>query len=260
MSAQLPPGEGYTTFAVRSSRSRDYQTEQVELTYELGRPVHYADLVQQLADAQKLAAECAEQALQAALDEKAQAQAGQVAAASQALQQHAGATPIPTNPAAGSPQPAAPTGAAAPAPAPAFPQPGGVAAPVAPADGGAFGNGLPKVRGSKPQNKGTFDYVPTSSMPANVFVGKVADGVRAAGYDPDHFTIFDNRARAEQGEPQWGVGRVVASQGGPWEAAMGNGTAFYIDFQDSGELTARPTKDLEKAAQMMRAMQQQYQG
>lgn len=231
--------EGIVGLTVEVKASAEYQTVGTALEYRFGVPVQPADVLQRHNELQTYASELAVGELRAHLDRKkaeTHPNAASPQAAPQAAQQpaQAAAQPAPAQPS----QPAAQPAQAAPA------QPQQPAQPQGQQPSGGL------LQGSKPQGKGTFQYPSTFTLPEELLKEQVREGIVEAGYDPDHFVVYDNRTGnngLEAGGQAWSFATARAADNTAWQQHIGKSAAFYIDAQDAHHVTVKPSKKLAEA-------------
>lgn len=230
--------EGIVGFYAEHTSSKDYQAAKVGIHYSFGMPVPYVDAVARFGEVQQQAEEQAEAKLADTLNRRAaQAQAVQPAAPAPAP------APVPAQVPAPQPQ-AAP---------PAVPHP---AQQAAEALGGQQVDGPPVVATGTTPKGSQLRYVPSTSLSSKALEDAVRAQIGQHGFNPDDFAVFDNRvtregsqyAGLEDGGQAYSAVTIRARNDTPWQAAIGEKTtAFYADFDDTGKLHVKPSKQLEQA-------------
>jgi hypothetical protein len=112
----------------------------------------------------------------------------------------------------------------------------------------------------KPNNAGTFRYIPTSVMDRSAFIALAESKLESLGLNPDDVTIFDDRGGdkgIESGGGHYSAGKVKAKPDGKMIQAMG-GKAIVanIDFAGPNDLKVSLTKDAKTALSAFTIAQQ----
>lgn len=120
--------------------------------------------------------------------------------------------------------------------------------------------GSPWEIGTKPNNKGTFKYLPTSVFSKDDFLAAAEQLAQAEGIDTDQTIIWDDRTGnygLESGKNQYAAGKIKAKDDTVYKASLGGRSLGYLDFnEDSGELELYVTKDGKAAIEQAQAASQ----
>lgn len=238
---QPADGEGITQVEVEDFPSFGYQKASVQLSYQFPSPRSYSEALGAIEDLRAQVREQAVAEVDALVEiknEKEAAAKGKPAPAPQP-------TPAPQQQAAPQPAPApAPQPAAAPQPAPAPAQP----------------QASTWAQGSKPNNKGTFRYLPSSTVDTDTFKLQAQAAAQQAGVDTSQTVMFDDRLGQyglESGNTAYSAGKVKANADSQLKQALGErDIVAYVDFADDGTVEVNLSKDGRQAIQALAIAQQ----
>lgn len=100
---------------------------------------------------------------------------------------------------------------------------------------------------NKPNNAGSFKYLPTSVVDKRTFIEKAEAVLREMDIDMEQVVVFDDRGGdrgLERGEMHYSAGKVKVRPDSQYAQAM-NGKAIIgsVDFGDGGELRVSISRD-----------------
>ena len=238
MTDQLPPpgptgyqpgdGEGFTSIEVEVTPSWGYQKLAIRGTYVFPSPRSYSEALPAVDEVHYGLMEEATLRLDAMVD-----LAREKDAALKAAKRPVAAPQAPQAP--------APQRAAAPAPAPQ--------------------GQLQWAEGKKPNDHGTFKYLPSSVLPTDQFLDQAKGQLPGLGLSTEEVRVFDNRTGnygLESGNASYSPGVVKVNDGTNLAAAMGDRKIVgNIDFNyATGAVEVRLTKDGKQALQAIQIAQQ----
>jgi hypothetical protein len=100
---------------------------------------------------------------------------------------------------------------------------------------------------NKPNNAGSFRYLPTSTMDKRTFIDRAEAVLREMGIDLEQVTVFDDRSGdrgLERGEQHYSAGKVKVKPDSQYARAMdGKAIIGSVDFADNGELRVSISRD-----------------
>lgn len=124
-------------------------------------------------------------------------------------------------------------------------------APQAPAPSGS----VEWLTGTKPNGKGTFRFVASSSMDYKEFKDAAAAQLPGLGLNPDEVDIFDDRTGKygiESGNEAYSAGKVKVKDGTPLAKAMqGKSIIGSVDFNNDGSVKVSLSRDARSAMQAL---------
>lgn len=111
------------------------------------------------------------------------------------------------------------------------------------------------LTGTKPNGKGTFRFVASSSMDYKQFKDAAAAQLPALGLNPDDVDIFDDRTGKygiESGNEAYSAGKLKVKDGTPLAKAMqGKSIIGSVDFNNDGSVKVSLSRDARSAMQAL---------
>lgn len=250
---QPSPGEGITSIAFEVTPSWGYQKVAVQGTYVFPEPRSYSEALPAIEE------------LYAALEEDAAGRVDSLVALKNE-REAARKAPAPTPAAAGpapATQPAPSQAAPAQAPHPAQSADQLIQSQLGGQEVGSQQPGqMPWAVGQKPNNRGSFKYLPTSAVSSDDFKQRATRALQGVGVDPAMVVVFDDRTGQyglEGGNTSYSAGKAKAGNDTQLKQLLGNrDTVAYLDFEQDGSVRAGLTKDAKSALQAIQ-MQSQLQ-
>ena len=127
-------------------------------------------------------------------------------------------------------------------------------APQAPQQPAPSGD-LQWATGTKPNGKGTFRFVSSSSMDYKEFKDAASAQLPGLGLNPDEVDIFDDRTGKygiESGNEAYSAGKVKVKDGTPLAKAMqGKSIIGSVDFNNDGTVKVSLSRDARSAMQAL---------
>ena len=121
--------------------------------------------------------------------------------------------------------------------------------PSAPAGGLEWGTG------TKPNGRGTFRYVTTSSIGIAEFKATATAQLASLGLDPDEVDVYDDRTGKygiEEGNEAYSAGKLKAKDGTRLAAALQGKTIIgSVDFNNDGSIRVSLSRDAKAALQAL---------
>lgn len=119
----------------------------------------------------------------------------------------------------------------------------------------ALSSELNWATGTKPNGKGTFRFVASSSMDYRQFKDSAAAQLPGLGLNPDDVDIYDDRTGKygiEEGNEAYSAGKVKVKDGTPLAKAMqGKSIVGSVDFNNDGTVRVSLSRDAKAALQAM---------
>lgn len=126
----------------------------------------------------------------------------------------------------------------------------------APAQAGASTSSSDWRVANKPNNAGSFRYLPTSVMDKRTFIDKAEALLREMDIDMEQVVVFDDRSGdrgLERGENHYSAGKVKVRPDSQYARAMeGKAIMGSVDFTDSGDLRVSISRDGKSALNAVR--------
>lgn len=249
---QPSPGEGLTSFEFEVTPSWGYQKVALRGTYTFPEPRSYSEALPAIDE------------LYAALEEDVAGRVDRLVALKderESARKPAAAGPAPA------PQPAPSQAAPAQAPHPAEAAGQLVEQQLGGQQIAGQQPGQPQwAVGQKPQNRGSFRYLPSSVVDTDTFRQRASQALQQIGVDPATVSIFDDRVGQyglEGGNNGYSAGKAKAGQDSQLKQLLGQrDIVAYLDFEQDGTVKASLTKDAKAALQAVQlaAQVQQPQG